>query len=234
MDVLEFYFQCCSIEMNCNSLALVAATLANGGIAPLTGERIFSTRTTRDVLSMMFSCGMYDYSGQFAFTVGLPAKSGVSGAIMLVVPGVCGMCIWSPRLDKYGNSIKGIEFCKKLVSQFNFHIFDSLSYFNNKTDPRRPRKNSKSYLVVDFLNACYENDINTIKKLLHSGIDVNCKDYDSRTGLHIASSEGCYEVVELLLASGANKNLLDRWKHTPIDDAIYYNHHNIVRLFEKI
>jgi len=101
--------------MNSDSMAIVAATLANGGVCPLTKERVFSAATTRSVLSLMYSCGMYDYSGQFAFYVGLPAKSGVSGAIMLVIPGVCGFCIWSPRLDKFGNSVRGIEFCKRLV-----------------------------------------------------------------------------------------------------------------------
>lgn len=81
---------------------------------------------------------MYDYSGQYAFTVGVPAKSGVSGNIIIVVPGVCGFCIWSPRLDKYGNSVRGIEFSKKLVERFKFHNFDSISNIDNfvKVDPR--------------------------------------------------------------------------------------------------
>jgi glutaminase len=73
VSTLEFYFQCCSIEMNCESMAILAGTLANGGVCPVTGERVFSTKTTTNVLSLMFSCGMYDYSGQYAFSVGLPA-----------------------------------------------------------------------------------------------------------------------------------------------------------------
>lgn len=92
-DVLEFYFQSCSIELNTETMSVVAATLANGGICPVTGERIFSTTTVQRCLSLMSSCGMYDYSGEFAFWIGLPAKSGVSGAVMIVIPNLMGFCI---------------------------------------------------------------------------------------------------------------------------------------------
>ena len=83
-------------------MAVVAATFANAGINPLTNDPVFTPSTVRHCLSLMSSCGMYDYSGEFAFTIGLPAKSGVSGALMLVVPGVMGICVWSPRLDSLG------------------------------------------------------------------------------------------------------------------------------------
>lgn len=89
-------------------MGIIAATLANGGVNPLTNDRVLDTSTVKDVLSIMSSCGMYDYSGEFAFNVGLPAKSGVSGAIMIVVPGKMGICTYGPRLDKYGNSAKGV------------------------------------------------------------------------------------------------------------------------------
>ena len=109
-DVLEFYFQSCSIELNAEMMSVVAATLANGGICPVTGRRVFSTETVQSCLSMMSASGMYNFSGEFAFTMGLPAKSGVSGAIMIVVPNVMGLCTWSPRLDCHGNSIRGLDF----------------------------------------------------------------------------------------------------------------------------
>jgi glutaminase len=234
VSVLEFYFQCCSIEMNCNSMAVVASTLANGGVCPLTGERVFSAKTTRDVLSLMFSCGMYDYSGQFAFTIGLPAKSGVSGAILLVVPGVCGMCIWSPRLDKWGNSVKGIEFCKLLVKKFNFHNFDNLSYYDDKkVDPRKIKKYAKHKAVVEFLDACNENDMNAVKRMILSGIDVNESDYDKRTGLHVTCSEGHFELTKFLLENGANPKSKDRWDQTPLDNAIQYKYDKIVELINS-
>ena len=100
------------MECNCEAMSVMAATLANGGICPVSGEKVLKSDSVRDVLSLMHSCGMYDYSGQFAFKVGLPAKSGVSGAIMLVVPNVCGMAVWSPPLDVLGNTVKGVALCQ--------------------------------------------------------------------------------------------------------------------------
>uniref|UniRef100_A0A8C7SV16 glutaminase n=1 Tax=Oncorhynchus mykiss TaxID=8022 RepID=A0A8C7SV16_ONCMY len=127
----------CSIEVTCESASVMAATLANGGFCPITGERVLSPEAVRDTLSLMHSCGMYDFSGQFAFHVGLPAKSGVAGGILLVVPNVMGIMCWSPPLDKLGNSVRGIQFCTDLVSLFNFHNYDNLRHFAKKHDPRR-------------------------------------------------------------------------------------------------
>lgn len=124
---LDLYFRTCAMTLDCRGLSVVAATLANGGVCPLTGHRIGSTDIIRNTLSLMLSCGMYDFSGEFAFTVGLPAKSGVSGALMLVIPGVCGLALWSPRLDRLGNSVRGVEFSRRLVDAFPFHIFAGLA-----------------------------------------------------------------------------------------------------------
>ncbi|XP_061548878.1 glutaminase kidney isoform, mitochondrial isoform X4 [Phycodurus eques] len=136
-SVLDLYFQLCSIEVNCESASVMAATLANGGICPISGERVLSPEAVRNTLSLMHSCGMYDFSGQFAFHVGLPAKSGVAGGILLVVPNVMGIMCWSPPLDKLGNSVRGIQFCTDLVELFNFHNYDNLRHFAKKHDPRR-------------------------------------------------------------------------------------------------
>ena len=89
-------------------MAVIAGTLANGGRNPITGVQVLKPETVRQVLSVMSSCGMYDYSGMYAFKVGMPAKSGVAGAIMLIAPGLMGVATFAPPLDKYGNSAKGV------------------------------------------------------------------------------------------------------------------------------
>jgi len=134
---LEFYFQSCSIEVDTESMAILAATLANGGVCPLTGERVLKTNNVQHCLSLMCSCGMYDFSGEFAFTIGLPAKSGVSGGLILVIPNVLGLCLWSPRIGSNGNTVRGVEFSKELVKTFNLHNYDSLSGISGKKNPRQ-------------------------------------------------------------------------------------------------
>lgn len=125
-ETLDLYFSCCAFEMDVNTLSVAAATLANGGICPLSGVRVFQGEIVKNCLSLMLSCGMYDFSGEFAFTVGLPAKSGVSGVVMLVVPKVLGMAVWSPRIDRFGNSVRGVDYCKRFVKRFHFHNFDNV------------------------------------------------------------------------------------------------------------
>ena len=124
-ESLELYFQQCSVLVTCHDLAVIGATLANGGVNPHTGVRAIDARYVKYVLSAMLSCGMYDYAGEWAFRVGLPAKSGVGGGIVAVVPGKCGIGVFSPRLDVKGNSVRGVLACTELSRRFGLHVFES-------------------------------------------------------------------------------------------------------------
>ena len=123
-DSLHQYFAQCSMLVNCKDLAMMAATMANIGNQPLTGEAVFDFQNLKHVLAVMFSCGLYDYAGNWAFEVGLPAKSGVSGGIFGVVNRQLGIAVYSPRLDAQGNSVRGILACKELASHLGLHAFD--------------------------------------------------------------------------------------------------------------
>lgn len=124
-DALDLYFQQCSLLVNCHDLSVMAATLANHGINPLTGEEAINPGYIRDILSVMYTCGMYNFAGEWAYTVGLPAKSGVCGGIIVVVPNQLGIAVFSPLLDLRGNSVRGVKVCEELSQQFNLHLFDS-------------------------------------------------------------------------------------------------------------
>uniref|UniRef100_A0AAY4E764 glutaminase n=1 Tax=Denticeps clupeoides TaxID=299321 RepID=A0AAY4E764_9TELE len=223
----------CSIEVTCESASVMAATLANGGFCPITGERVLSPEAVRNTLSLMHSCGMYDFSGQFAFHVGLPAKSGVSGGILLVVPNVMGVMCWSPPLDKLGNSVRGIQFCTDLVSLFNFHNYDNLRHFAKKLDPRREGGDQRVKSVINLLFAAYSGDVSALRRLALSSMDMEQRDYDSRTALHVAAAEGHTEVIRFLLeACKVNPVPRDRWGNTPLDEAMHFGHHDVVTLLQ--
>ncbi|NJL87202.1 MAG: glutaminase A [Leptolyngbyaceae cyanobacterium SM1_1_3] len=121
---LDLYFQQCSLLVDCHDLALMAATLANRGINPATGEQAVNPDYVRDILSVMYTCGMYNFAGEWAYRVGIPAKSGVSGGILAVVPNQAGIAVFSPLLDKNGNSIRGLRVFEALSQKYGFHLFD--------------------------------------------------------------------------------------------------------------
>lgn len=234
IDTLEFYFQCCSVETSTDVMSVVAATLANGGICPLTGERILENDTVKNCLSMMSSCGMYDFSGEFSFIIGLPAKSGVGGGLMIVVPNLMGIAIWSPALDELGNSVRGIEFCKRLIEKYNFHVFDSLtSSSSKKRDPRLKNLLLQVSNVSALCSASASGDVREIQHLLARGVDINAADYDGRTAIHLAASEGHANVVRMLILHGANVNPRDRWGNTPLGDAKRGAHDVVIETLES-
>jgi glutaminase len=121
---LDLYFRQCSILVDARQLAVMAATLANNGINPITGRQALAPEHVRALLSVMASCGMYDFSGEWIYRVGLPAKSGVAGGIIAVLPGQFGIGTFSPRLDSQGNSVRGIGVCEDVSKHFNLHLFD--------------------------------------------------------------------------------------------------------------
>jgi glutaminase len=123
-EALDLYFQQCSLMVTCHDLALMAGTLANKGINPITKEQAVKTCYVKDILSVMYTCGMYNFAGEWVYKVGLPAKSGVSGGIIVVVPNQGGIGVFSPLLDANGNSVRGIRVCEELSQHFGLHLFD--------------------------------------------------------------------------------------------------------------
>jgi len=233
-ETLDFYFQTCSMELTCENLSMLGACLANGGTCPTTGERVLSSHVVRDVLSLMHSCGMYNYSGQFAFKVGLPAKSGVSGALVLVVPGVMGVGLWSPPLDSLGNTVRGVNFAEKFINMFNFHRFDNLVHLRSKIDPRKHRYDVCKQNITSLLYSATTGDVTALRRLKGQGMKMGAKDYDGRTALHLAAAEGHLHCVQFLVQSCDMSPLLqDRWGFTPLIEAHRFHHGDVVEFLLK-
>jgi glutaminase len=217
-DALNLYFQCCSVTLNCETAAVIAGTLSNGGVCPITNKVVIKKEIVRDCLSLMYMCGMYDFSGQFAFKIGLPAKSGVSGCMLVVIPNVGGLCIWSPRLDEMGNSVRGIECCKKLVERTNskYHIFQGI--METPLGTNEQVEETETVLVQRLITAASEGNLGEIKAL-EERISLDATDYDMRTALHLAAADGHILVVTYLLEKGVTAYPKDRWGNTPYHEA---------------
>ncbi|MEM9674671.1 MAG: glutaminase [Bacteroidota bacterium] len=122
-QVLDLYFSFCSVEMTCQELSRTFLFLANDGINPITKQRILSLSRSKRVNAIMQTCGFYDEAGEFTFRVGLPGKSGVGGGIVAVHPEHFSIAVWSPRLNKKGNSYKGMKFLELFTTQTGLSVF---------------------------------------------------------------------------------------------------------------
>ncbi|MEU0687766.1 glutaminase [Streptomyces uncialis] len=122
--VVEGYIRQCSVLVTARDLAMMAATLANRGVNPLSGERVIREPVVRQVLSVMSTCGMYDAAGDWATQVGIPAKSGVAGGLIGALPGQIGIATFSPRLDAHGNSVRGVSLFERFSSDMGLHVME--------------------------------------------------------------------------------------------------------------
>ena len=214
-SVLDDYFSYCSLGVNTDMMSVVAATLANGGVNPITDERVLSSSTVTSCLSVMMTCGMYDASGEFSATTGFPAKSGVSGIIMAVIPGVCGICTYAPKIDSLGNSVKGLNFFARLAKEaIGTPLYRSpsqtavLTAFGNQFDWRTSGNESvlTKFSLREYSSlwwAAANGDELRIRQLAARGININETNYSGRNALNFAiarHSLNALAVVKLLVA----------------------------------
>jgi glutaminase len=125
--VLDVYFRQCSLLVTARDLAVMAATLANGGVNPVSSERVIAPYAVARTLSVMTSSGMYDFAGEWIYRVGIPAKSGVGGGILAALPAQFGLGVFSPLLDEHGNSVRGLKVCEALSARFDLHMLNRTS-----------------------------------------------------------------------------------------------------------
>jgi glutaminase len=160
---LDLYFRQCSVSVDCRDLSLMAATLANGGVNPLSGERALAREHVDRVLSVMTTCGMYDAAGEWVVDVGMPAKSGVGGGVLAVLPGQLGIAVFSPPLDPHGNSVRGVAVCRQVSEDLHLnllHVARSArsavrrTYTVAEVPSRRRRSEAQSALLAEAGSRC--------------------------------------------------------------------------------
>src|SRR5258705_2652182 len=187
-SVLEVYFRQCSILVNARDIAVMAATLANRGINPVTGEQVMTPYAISRTLSVMTSSGMYDYAGEWIYRVGIPAKSGVGGGILAALPARLGLGSHSPDLDKHGNSVRGIKVCEALSSHYDLHMLNRsddarnsiiADYNISKNPSRRSRRPHERKIL-----AAHHEDVRVIElvgTLSFSNVDYVSRQLPSRS-----------------------------------------------------
>jgi glutaminase len=162
-ESLDLYFRQCSASVDCRDLSMMAATLANGGVDPVSGERVLGREYVDRVLSVMTTCGMYDSAGEWVVDVGMPAKSGVGGGVLAVLPGQVGIAVFSPPLDRHGNSVRGVEVCRQISTDLDLnllHVARSArsavrrTYTVADVPSRRRRPESESALLAELGSRC--------------------------------------------------------------------------------
>jgi len=204
---LDVYFRQCSIAVDCHALAIMGATLANGGVNPLTGERAVRGECVQDILSVMTTCGMYDYAGSWVYWVGMPAKSGVAGGILAVLPGQLAIAVFSPPLDERGNSVRGVAVCKELSRELNLHFL-------------RPPRASRTVIRTRYdLSAVRSKRVRSAseREALHA-LGTRARVYELHGDLNFAAIE---PAVWQIAAGSADLDVavLDLRRVTAIDDA---------------
>src|SRR6476659_6234464 len=180
--VLEVYFRQCAILVTARDIAVMAATLANRGINPVTGEQVLTPYAISRTLSVMTSSGMYDYAGEWIYRIGIPAKSGVGGGILAALPARLGLGSYSPRLDKHGNSVRGIKVCEAISAHYDLHMLNRSDDARNSiiadyTIGKNPSRRSRRSHAQEIL-AAHEQEVRIIE--LVGTLSLSAVDYVSR------------------------------------------------------
>jgi glutaminase len=204
-EVVESYIAQCSVLVDCRDLAVIAATLAAGGRNPVTGERVASPDTVRDVLSVMATAGMYDAAGDWLYDVGLPAKSGVAGGVIAVLPGRLGIGVFSPPLDDRGNSVRGVRVCEELSRSLDLHIF--------KHARRGPSPVRRTFTLAEMTSK-RQRDPAVAAKIARDGSVARAFELQGEIGF--AEAE---QVTRAVLEAPAELVVLDLWRVRTIHQA---------------
>ncbi|KAK9499352.1 hypothetical protein O3M35_002402 [Rhynocoris fuscipes] len=260
-QLLEFYYQTSAIEVTCEELALMGATIANDGVNPMSNKQVFTREHNKCLLSVMQMCGAYNYSEEFFLKVGLPVKSSKSGQILLIIPGQLSCALYSPACDGQEISVRSNEFCRGLAMEYCAHPYDHETYIKfkasmdtsarllgkgkkmttvdrlsgRKTLVRSPTEEKKDLCTIccSLFTAAARGDITMIAKLTEMGYKLCTQDYMQRTILHVAASRGYLDLVRYVLLKCPS--IVD-WKDcmgcTASENANYFGHTEVYEVLD--
>ncbi|MEO8816036.1 MAG: glutaminase A [Mycobacterium sp.] len=221
-EVLDVYFRQCSLKVTSTDLARMAATLARGGLNPLTGRRVTDVSVVRRTLSVMVTCGMYDAAGDWVSAVGMPAKSGVAGGIVAVLPGQLGIGVYSPLVDTKGNSVRGVLLCRSLSQQLGLHFLTVSSQAHSAIrGVYTPRFGVRVYEVHgDLLFAGAEQVVRTVTGD-RAGFDAAILDVSRLDAISESARGLLADLADELRADGKHGLLVDPGGAVIPDQAAY-------------
>lgn len=205
VSIVEGYIRQCAIKVTVKDLAQITSVLANGGIQPTTGERVLSRAIVRQVLSVMLTCGMYDAAGDWFSHVGIPAKSGVAGGIIGVLPGQVGIAVFSPKLDEHGNSVRGIEIFERLSKDMGLHLMEGTPSAQTILQRRYVADETGKIIVYELVGVLQFAEAEMILRLLQDEPTKNTNlifDLNNLSLIHDVGTRMLLEGFDRLIAEG--------------------------------
>lgn len=210
--VVEGYIRQCAILVTVQDMVQMGNVLANGGIHAQTGKRLLSRAVVRQVLSVMMSCGMYDAAGDWLTNVGIPAKSGVAGGIMGVLPGKVSLAVFSPKLDGHGNSVRGVKIFERLSMDMGLHVMEGTPSAQTILQRRYVADEQKQVIVFELVGALQFAEAEMLLRLLEQEpLDVNTLIFDlnNLAFIHDVGERMLLEAFDRLRADGHQISVVD-------------------------
>ena len=211
-QIVNGYIQQCAIKVTVKDLAAMTSVLANGGIQPKTGKRLLDRAIVRQVLSVMMTCGMYDAAGDWLTTVGIPAKSGVAGGIMGVLPGQVGIAVFSPKLDSHGNSVRGVEIFERLSSDMGLHLMEGTPSAQTILQSRYSVGKKQNVIVYELRGVLQFTESEMLLRFLQDEPQAKNKiilDLTNLTLIHDVGARMLFEGVKRLKEDGHQVIVVD-------------------------
>jgi len=212
VEIVNGYIKQCAIKVTVKDLANICSVLANGGVQAKTGKQLLERDVVRQVLSVMMTCGMYDAAGDWLTTVGIPAKSGVSGGIIGVLPGQVGIVVFSPKIDEHGHSVRGVDIFERLSRDMGLHLMEGTPSAQTILQSRYTVGKNNDIVVYELRGVLQFTESEMLLRILQDEPDAQTRiviDLTNLTLIHDVGARMLFEGVKRLQANGHKVVVID-------------------------